>query len=500
MTVTFQRSPHSQARQSVRESPDASGPASVPRYRSQRRESSDVDAEAAADIQPVRTQAANESRQLSSDLERANPGVGGMSHAATSPSVEQPAAASGATAMSVAPAGDGQQSVEQSPAAGAAAVAAGTEQEPAADGQTNAANDDSATDEPAANAASEAAAPREPAPAAANGSGGAVFDDLSISAADVGVPRLGIRTPRVASPPRPSIERSEDIRKRTGSPPELHHAQVRQSVGRVAETARGAQRRVVTDIGHLASRTRLTLEEMADEIPGVAAAAAAFIQRTVDEKQAEVEAVAERQQQHIADYGVLTGEQAQAERDRIAMEMHQRLMADSAEVRAALPLLEGRFFHYADQAMPLIRQLPTTGIAEPLPMPPPLPGRQSGGRAGGRGGRAGGGNDGPNQQQDGDNDATEELQGPKTPADAMFDLVEDLVDMASFVPITEPSDAVLSIGSGGGLAAYKISRGSQINIGRFEIEDREIRQRQDETAMESQSPGNLSRFSMMAMG
>lgn len=498
MTVTFQQSPQSQARRSVRDNVDSSGSARVPRYLSQQRDESEADAsaEAGADIQPVRTQAANESRQLVSSLERANPDVTGMDQAGVGPRDDQQAAPATAAAIPAASADESMSLAQESPDTsdtGSAEAAADVAQPP--DGE-EAANDNSADA-----AAGEQSAQQEEAPAASAASSGPVFDDLSISAADVGIPRLGIRTPRVASPPRPSIERSEDIRKRTGSPPELHHAQVRQSVERVADTARGAQRCVVTDIGHLASQTRLTMEDMADEIPGVVAAAVAFIQHTVDQKQMEVDLFAERQAAHIAEHGVRTGEEAEAARDEVAMEMYQRLMADSDEVAAAFPVLAGRFDHYAGLATPLIKKLPSAGVAPLLPMPPPCEGQQPKTRDS----ASGSDNEPANEREgstDGETDAESggESEGPKTPAYAMFSLVGSLVDMATGAPITETSDEALDIGNGPNLAAYKISRGWQINVGRFEIKDREIRERQNETADESVSPGNLSRFSMMALG
>src|SRR5690606_14749536 len=89
------------------------------------------------------------------------------------------------------------------------------------------------------------------------------------------IPRLGLITPLVHAPPKPSMERRKEIAEKTGKPPELHHAQVQDALNHTVQGTRDAQRQMVIAIERIAGDTRLSAEEMAAEIPGVVAACVA---------------------------------------------------------------------------------------------------------------------------------------------------------------------------------------------------------------------------------
>ncbi|HED40811.1 MAG TPA: hypothetical protein ENJ13_10330 [Chromatiales bacterium] len=179
-----------------------------------------------------------------------------------------------------------------------------------------------------------------------------------------------IRTPYVPSPPKAALIRRDEILKRTGSPPEYHHALVRQSAQRTAQAARDAQRRMLFNIGNLGMNTRISIEEMAVEVQGVTAAAVKQINDAVDQSMRDIDLSLAKEQAHITEQNIKTGEELQASRDRIMLEITANLMEGSEEIRQAAEIAEARFNEKIPQAAGYINDIPTSGIAAQLPQPP----------------------------------------------------------------------------------------------------------------------------------
>ncbi len=211
-----------------------------------------------------------------------------------------------------------------------------------------------------------------------------------------------IRTPYVPSPPKAALVRRDEILKRTGSPPEYHHALVRQSVQRTAQAARDAQRRMLFNIGNLGMNTRISIEEMAVEVQGVTAAAVKQINDAVDQSMRDIDRSSADEQAHITAQNIKTGEELQASRDRIMLEITADLMEGSEEIRQAATIAEGRFNEKIPQAAGYINEIPTSGVAGQLP-PPPNPQAAAGGgnqrsEQSGGSGEGGGAAQGGNQE------------------------------------------------------------------------------------------------------
>jgi hypothetical protein len=186
------------------------------------------------------------------------------------------------------------------------------------------------------------------------------------------LPRMSpIRTPFVPSPPAPAIERRAEIIKRTGSPPELHHAQVRQSVERVAQAARDAQRRMIWLVGNAAKDTRISIEEMALEIRKATAAAVAQINAAIGVAVEDIKKSAQKETEHIHANKVLVGEELQKSRDSTMLKIFNDLKSGSQEIEEADKVIRASFDAKLNQAPAKFQPIPTTGKGGRFDVPTP---------------------------------------------------------------------------------------------------------------------------------
>lgn len=206
---------------------------------------------------------------------------------------------------------------------------------------------------------------------AAGGGGGSGEEEAEgIEAIVTKLPRMTpIRTPYVASAPPQAIERRDEIIKRTGSPPDLHHAKVRQNVELVAQAARDAQRRMVWAIGNIAKDTRISIEEMADEIMAAASAAVAQINGAINTAMTDIELAAVERMDYLDESTILTGEELEANRDFTNQAIATELMAGSESVTALNDVATESFDGYVEQGAEKIRAIPGQGDVEAIPAP-----------------------------------------------------------------------------------------------------------------------------------
>lgn len=196
-----------------------------------------------------------------------------------------------------------------------------------------------------------------------SGGGGSNEEEAEgIEAIVTKLPRMApIRTPYVGSAPPQAIERRDEIIKRTGSPPELHHAKVRQSVEHVAQAARDAQRRMVWAIGNVAKDTRISIEEMADEIMAAASAAVAQINGAIDTAMADIDTAAQERTDYMDDCTLLTGDDLEANRNFTNEMIATSLTSGSENVTALNEVATGRFDTYLGEAEGKIFAIPEGG-------------------------------------------------------------------------------------------------------------------------------------------
>jgi len=184
------------------------------------------------------------------------------------------------------------------------------------------------------------------------------------------LPRMApIRTPYVASAPPQAIERRDEIIKRTGSPPEMHHAKVRQSVELVAQAARDAQRRMVWAIGNIAKDTRISIEAMADEIMKATSAAVGQINGAINTAMTDIESAAIERMEYLDEATILTGEDLEANREFTNQAIAAELMAGSESVTELDEKATDSFEGYVEQGAEKIRAIPGQGDVEPIPAP-----------------------------------------------------------------------------------------------------------------------------------
>ncbi len=193
--------------------------------------------------------------------------------------------------------------------------------------------------------------------AAASSSEGSPITPLAAA-----IPKLArIQTPFIPSPPKAAIERREEIIKRTGSPPELNHAQVRQAAEIVTQVARDAQRQMITRIGYKARDTRISIEVMADEVWKAAQSAIAQINASINTSMTTIEQNAAGEIQHIKNEHVVQEGNVQEQRDEAVLNVYNSLKENSEKIQQAETIAEGRFEQKVPTAEGFIRAVPDEG-------------------------------------------------------------------------------------------------------------------------------------------
>lgn len=171
-----------------------------------------------------------------------------------------------------------------------------------------------------------------------------------------------LRSPRVPSPPREAIKRTDEIRRRTGSPPEMHHAKIQQAVLRVVDVARAGQRQIVWRAGILAQDTRLSMEQLGQEILGFVGHCVRRVRDAISQAKTDIEGIVDTQLDHIFTQGELTGEAlTQSQRDSQA-DVHDTLLAESEELTRLHTDIQAEFEPYLMQAQYNTRMIPNAGV------------------------------------------------------------------------------------------------------------------------------------------
>lgn len=191
---------------------------------------------------------------------------------------------------------------------------------------------------------------------------GAKSEGSPVTPLAAALPRMArIQTPYVANPPRQAMERRDEIIKRTGAPPELNHAQVRQAAQTVTQAARDNQRQMISEIGYKAFKTRISIECMAEEVWDTALSAISSIHTRVNSSLTEIEQNAEGEIQHIKDEHVKSGEGVQAERDARVVDVYQSLKGTSEKIQQAEDIAMARFDAKVPTADGYVRAIPESG-------------------------------------------------------------------------------------------------------------------------------------------
>jgi hypothetical protein len=181
-------------------------------------------------------------------------------------------------------------------------------------------------------------------------------------------------SPYVPGPPPQALKRREEILKRTGSPPDLHHAKVRQLTEQVTQAARDAQRRMITRLNMMGRDSRLSIEKMADEIAQATSAAVAQINVAIERATVGVNQAAQVRQNYLDTATMLVGTELEKHRDQVTVNIANSLREGSAAVRALDQRAQAEFTGYVAQARAGINQVPTAGKGERIPNPPRPPG------------------------------------------------------------------------------------------------------------------------------
>ncbi|HWV14421.1 MAG TPA: hypothetical protein VN030_03235 [Cellvibrio sp.] len=177
---------------------------------------------------------------------------------------------------------------------------------------------------------------------------------------------LPIATPRVPSPPAQAIARRQEIIKRTGNSPEQHCANIRQSVESAAQAARDAQRRMVWQLGNIGRDSRISIENMADEIPKATAAAIGQINAAIKQASKDINDYALAETNHISKEKVLTGEKMEESRTSTTVTVTKKLIAAGDEVKKLDAIATGQFNARIGQAKANVSGLPKSGVAPTL--------------------------------------------------------------------------------------------------------------------------------------
>ncbi len=178
------------------------------------------------------------------------------------------------------------------------------------------------------------------------------------------IPRTGnIVAPRVPPPPKESLKRAAEIRQRTGSPPEMHHAKIQQAVLRVVEAARTGQRQIVRRAANLGKDTRRSLEEMDDEILAFVGGCVQRVRSAVTQAKSNITDAVDAQLEHLSTHEILVGDELTQSKQENQAQVHASLMAESEELNQAHNQLQKEFSPYLEKAQTNIKGIPKVGDA-----------------------------------------------------------------------------------------------------------------------------------------
>jgi len=176
------------------------------------------------------------------------------------------------------------------------------------------------------------------------------------------IPRMArIQTPYVPSPPLQAIQRREEIIKRTGSPPELHHAQIRQTAENVTQAARDAQRQMIIRVGYIARNTRISIEDMADEVWKATQSAIGSINGSIDKAIDKINQSAKDEIAHVKKKHVIEGENVQQTRDNTVLQIYKELTDKSKKIKEAEAVADALYEQKVPTAEQLVKSVPEQG-------------------------------------------------------------------------------------------------------------------------------------------
>lgn len=205
-------------------------------------------------------------------------------------------------------------------------------------------------------------------------------DDKTAPLPEPIIARTGyIVAPRVPSPPKEALKRSGDIRQRTGSPPELHHAKIQQAVLRVVDAARDSQRQIVWRTNNLARDTRLSFDGLAAEILAFTGGCIQRIRSAVSSAKQELTTALDDQLAHLSSWGQSTDEDMTQARQDAQQEVHDELFNNQQELSQYHLELQQEFTPYLLEAQSNILNLNLWGEAYHITPPayganpPPVP-------------------------------------------------------------------------------------------------------------------------------
>ena len=185
------------------------------------------------------------------------------------------------------------------------------------------------------------------------------------------LPRLNnIRVPFIPSPPKPAIERSKEIVQKTGSPPELHHAQIRQAVQRVSDVARNSQRQVIWRINLLAGDARLSFFEIAAEISRNVRSAIGAINGAIRATKRQIDDLVTGIERHFREHEALVGDELRESQENRSREVRDALLEGNTDLQQAHQELQTEFNRYLNPAKTNIRRIGTDGVVTLVEGPP----------------------------------------------------------------------------------------------------------------------------------
>ncbi|VUD63026.1 hypothetical protein TDB9533_03159 [Thalassocella blandensis] len=178
-----------------------------------------------------------------------------------------------------------------------------------------------------------------------------------------------IQAPRVPSPPAAAIKRRTQIQQQTGDTPEMHQAKIQVAVLRVVDAARDSQRQIVWRVGNLASDTRKSFEEIAQDIMAFTSGCIMRVQEAVTVAKEDITTAVDLQIAHFAEMKDAEQQEQEKSREEIQQEVMDRLIEHGSELETAHTALQEEFAPYLEEAKCNIENIEENGAAFPLSPP-----------------------------------------------------------------------------------------------------------------------------------
>jgi hypothetical protein len=164
--------------------------------------------------------------------------------------------------------------------------------------------------------------------------------------------------PVIEAPPAAVLKREQAVRIETGLQPNVHHDQVRFTIGELERTALAAQQEVIRFVATTADDTGFNITELAKRIPGAVASAEKWLSGQIENASSTIQTAYQSAQNVVRNFKIGRTEDLEAKRNKMTKDIFEKLRDSSDEIADYDKKLQEKFDAYRKTAGGIILGIP----------------------------------------------------------------------------------------------------------------------------------------------